>query len=131
MKEEDVGSFFQEELQKWKELNSTEHFAAFVEDIEDYTYSLAQIIYHKEDIVSLLVKHLSVHESLALEPVVLLVAELAKDLRIELYPCFDRLFRAILPLAKTTDPLLIEAVFTSISFLFKRSHFWRTYHPSL
>ena len=69
--------------------------------------------------MDLIIKHLSNEKSLALKPIMLLVAELAKDLRGELYPHFSLLFTSILILSKSGDVEIIETVFTSISFLFK------------
>jgi len=63
-----LGSFFQESLESWKELNLTRHFAIFVREVSEYCHSLPQLLYHKEKVVEILEKHLKVEDSLALEP---------------------------------------------------------------
>ncbi|KAF7724248.1 U3 snoRNP protein [Apophysomyces ossiformis] len=61
------GSFFNEALESWKELNLTRHFSIFAREITPYAKSLPSIVYHKEKIVEILEKHLKVPESMALD----------------------------------------------------------------
>jgi U3 small nucleolar RNA-associated protein 20 len=61
------GSFFYEALEEWKDLNMTRHFKDFVKEMQPLVKSLPSIIYHKEEIVNILEKHLKVKDSLALD----------------------------------------------------------------
>lgn len=71
----DLGSFFQESLESWKEFNLTRHFAIFVCEVSEYCQSLPQLLYHKEKIVEILERNLKVEDSLALEPLLELVTK--------------------------------------------------------
>lgn len=63
------GSYWGEALAKWKELNCTAHFSAFYGDVADKSRSLTQLLHHKHDIFDILVSHLKIKDSLALEPI--------------------------------------------------------------
>uniref|UniRef100_U9SZI5 Uncharacterized protein n=1 Tax=Rhizophagus irregularis (strain DAOM 181602 / DAOM 197198 / MUCL 43194) TaxID=747089 RepID=U9SZI5_RHIID len=116
---EDLGSFFQESLESWKEFNLTRHFAIFVHEVSEYCQSLPQLLYHKEKIVEILERNLKVEDSLALEPLLDLVTKLARDLEIEFYSYFERIFACIIPLTKHRDIKTLECTFNCIAYLFK------------
>ncbi|GBB97092.1 hypothetical protein RclHR1_02910020 [Rhizophagus clarus] len=116
---EALDSFFQESLESWKELNLTRHFAIFVREVSQYCQSLPQLLYHKEKIVEILENNLKVEDSLALEPLLDLVTKLAKDLEIEFYSYFERIFACIIPLTKHRDIKTLECTFNCIAYLFK------------
>lgn len=61
------GSFFYEALEEWKDLNLTRNFKDFHKEIRPLVKSLPSIIYHKDQIVDILEKHLKVKDSLALD----------------------------------------------------------------
>lgn len=61
------GSFFYEALDEWKDLNLTRNFRDFAKEITPLVKSLPSIIYHKEQIISILEKHLKVKDSMALD----------------------------------------------------------------
>jgi U3 small nucleolar RNA-associated protein 20 len=61
------GSFFYEALENWKDLNMTRNFKDFYKEITPLVKSLPSIIYHKEEIVNILEKHLKSKGSLALD----------------------------------------------------------------
>ncbi|ORY03876.1 hypothetical protein K493DRAFT_276201 [Basidiobolus meristosporus CBS 931.73] len=116
---EDADTFFNEALQSWRELNCTTHFAEFYVSVEKYTQSLAQLLYHKERVVEILEQHLSVEDSLALEPMLNLVTMLAKDLQEEFFPFYERMLACIIPLVKHRDVNILEWSFNAIAYLFK------------
>jgi U3 small nucleolar RNA-associated protein 20 len=60
--------YFKDSIKKWKELNGTSHFSAFLKDIRPFAQSLPQVLYHKQSVVSTLIHHLSVNDTLAYEP---------------------------------------------------------------
>ncbi|RIA94698.1 hypothetical protein C1645_709313 [Glomus cerebriforme] len=115
----EASSFFQESLESWKEFNLTRDFAIFVSEVSQYCQSLPQLLYHKEKIVEILEKNLRVENSLALEPLLDLVTKLAKDLEIEFYSYFERIFACIIPLTKYRDIKILECTFNCIAYLFK------------
>ncbi|KAL1915418.1 uncharacterized protein VTP21DRAFT_6876 [Calcarisporiella thermophila] len=116
---EEFGSYFNEALQEWKELNLTQHFVRFVREIEKYSQSLAMILYHKEKIVDVLERHIQVPDSLAIEPLLDLVTKLAKDLGEEFFPYYERIFSVIIPLVKHRDVKILEWTFNCFAYLFK------------
>lgn len=52
----------------WSELNCTLHFTHFRREVDQYTGSLGILLYNKEKVVDVLLRHLEVPNSLALEP---------------------------------------------------------------
>jgi U3 small nucleolar RNA-associated protein 20 len=81
---------------------------AFTREVQGYARSLPQLLYHKDRIVDLLIRHLNVENSLALEPLLSLVATLARDLQEEFYPYFNRFFQTISSLLKNANAKLLE-----------------------
>ncbi|CAG8576266.1 3030_t:CDS:10 [Funneliformis caledonium] len=118
---EALGSFFQESLESWKELNLTMHFATFVREVSEYCQSLPQLLYHKEKVVEILEKHLKVEDSLALEPLLDLTTKFAKDIEIEFYSYFERIFACIVPLTKHRDVNTLEDYLYFINIKFQQS----------
>ncbi|KAK9695959.1 U3 snoRNP protein [Basidiobolus ranarum] len=116
---EDADTFFNEALQSWKELNCTTNFAEFYVKVEKHTQSLAQLLYHKENVIDILEEHLKVEDSLALEPLLNLVTMLAKDLQEEFFPYYERMLACIIPLVKHKDVNILEWSFNAIAYLFK------------
>ena len=118
-KSEAVESHFQEALAKWTDLNSTTYFSQFRRELKPFAQSLIQVLYHKQDIANLIVKHLSVFGSIGLEPILCLVPELARDLQEEFYPHFPSILEAIMRLVDSAQPELVEIIFNTVAFLFK------------
>ncbi|KAG0304218.1 U3 snoRNP protein [Dissophora globulifera] len=114
------GSFFNDSLEEWKELNLSAPFVRFGLDVRNYCQTLPQLLYHKDDVVQLLINHLNEANVLALEPILDLTTQLAKDLDQELFPYFDSLLAAILPLVEFRDVSVIEWAFNCIASLFKK-----------
>ncbi|KAI7894165.1 armadillo-type protein [Mucor mucedo] len=113
------GSFFYEALEQWKDLNMTRHFRDFGKEITPLVKSLPSIIYHKDEIINILEKHLKVKDSMALDGLLDLVTKLAKDLEGEFYPYYTRMLSCALPLVYHQDIKLLESVFNCIAYLFK------------
>jgi U3 small nucleolar RNA-associated protein 20 len=65
---EETQTYFQLRLDSWRDRNLTLDFKDFVSEIQPYIGSLPLILLNKETIVNVLIKHLKVPESLALEP---------------------------------------------------------------
>jgi hypothetical protein len=104
----ETGSFFNDSLEEWKELNLSAPFVRFALDVKNYCQTLPQLLYHKDRVVELLIKNLNDGNVLALEPILDLTTQLSKDLDEELFPYFDRLLTAILPLVEFRDVKVIE-----------------------
>ncbi|KAF8986162.1 U3 snoRNP protein [Entomortierella lignicola] len=103
-----TGSFFNDALEEWKELNLSAPFVRFGLDVKNYCQTLPQLLYHKDQVVDLLIKNLNEGNVLALEPILDLTTQLSKDLDEELFPYFDRILESVLPLVEFRDVKVIE-----------------------
>ncbi|OQV15272.1 Small subunit processome component 20-like protein [Hypsibius exemplaris] len=111
--------YFFEAYTKWTDLNRTQHFTDFQKDVRGKIQSFPLVLHHKDTIVDILIKHLSVPGSLALEPLLDLVVNLAKDLQKDFFPFFDPLFRTFIDhLFSSQDPEVLEWTFSCLSQLF-------------
>ncbi|KAM5170183.1 small subunit processome component 20 homolog [Mantella aurantiaca] len=120
---EDVETYFYEGLQKWRDLNLTQNFVTFYREVANKCQSFHLLVYHQNAIVQSLKTHLQVKNSLAYQPLLDLVVQLARDLEADFYPHFQDFFKAISSLLDTKDTQLIEWAFTSLSYLYK--YLWR------
>lgn len=120
---EDVETYFYEGLQKWKELNLTENFVTFYREVSSKCQSFHLLVHHQNAIVQSLKTHLEVKDSLAYQPLLELVVQLARDLQADFYPHFQDFFEAISSLLDTKDTERLEWAFTSLSYLYK--YLWR------
>ena len=122
---EDEDTFFCEALAKWMELNCTLHFQNFASEVRQYVQSLAQLVHHNQQVIELLKTHLQVPGSLALESLLDLVVQLARDLQADFYPNFSSFFNIFVSLLNRCwqDTHILECIFTTLSYLFK--FLWR------
>ncbi|CAH2277583.1 small subunit processome component 20 homolog [Pelobates cultripes] len=120
---EDVETYFFEGLQKWRDLNLTQHFVTFYREVSSKCQSFHLLVHHQNAIVQSLKTHLRVKNSLAYQPLLDLVVQLARDLQTDFYPHFQDFFLVISSLLNTKDTELIEWAFTSLSYLYK--YLWR------
>ncbi|KAJ7422794.1 Small subunit processome component 20 like protein [Pitangus sulphuratus] len=120
---QEVETYFFEGLRKWKELNLTQHFVQFYNEVANKCQSFHQLVYYQSAIVQSLKTHLQVEGSLAYQPLLNLVVQLARDLQADFYPHFHDFFLAITKLLDTQDTELLEWAFTSLSYLYK--YLWR------
>ncbi|XP_051857734.1 small subunit processome component 20 homolog isoform X2 [Antechinus flavipes] len=121
--DEEVETYFYEGLQKWRELNLTEHFGKFYKEVVGKCQSFNQLVYHQKEIVLSLKSHLQIKHSLAYQPLLDLVVQLARDLQTDFYPNFKDFFLAITAILETQDTELLEWAFTALSYLYK--YLWR------
>ena len=77
-------------------------------EIRSISRTLAQILYHKDDIIKILKKHLRVRESLAYEPLLDLTTKLAHDLEEDFYPYFGEIIECVIELTKYRDVEILE-----------------------
>ncbi|XP_043565729.1 small subunit processome component 20 homolog isoform X2 [Chiloscyllium plagiosum] len=120
---EEVETYFYEGLEKWRDLNCTDHFVNFYKEVCGITQSFNQLVYHQNTVVESLKNHLQIRSSLAYQPLLDLVVQLARDLQGDFYPHFREFFIIITSLLNTQDTELLEWIFTCLSYLYK--YLWR------
>ncbi|XP_031599328.1 small subunit processome component 20 homolog [Oreochromis aureus] len=120
---EEVETYFSEGLTKWRDLNLTIHFTTFLKEVSNKSQSFNMLVFHQKSIVESLKTHLAVQNSLAYQPLLDLVVQLARDLQTDFYPHFPDFFLLITSLLDTKDTELLEWSFTCLSYLYK--YLWR------
>uniref|UniRef100_A0A4W4DWA7 UTP20 small subunit processome component n=1 Tax=Electrophorus electricus TaxID=8005 RepID=A0A4W4DWA7_ELEEL len=120
---EEVDTYFFEGLTKWRDLNLTDHFTTFLKDVAHKCQSFNMLVFHQNSIVENLKTHLSVKNSMAYQPLLDLVVQLARDLQTDFYPHFPDFFVIITLLLETQDTEVLEWTFTCLSYLYK--YLWR------
>ncbi|XP_064199288.1 small subunit processome component 20 homolog [Anguilla rostrata] len=121
--DEEVETYFFEGLTKWRDLNLTDHFTAFLKEVIHKSQSFNLLVFHQQSIVESLKTHLRVRDSLAYQPLLDLVVQLARDLQVDFYPHFQDFFLIITSMLETQDTELLEWAFTCLSYLYK--YLWR------
>ncbi|KAJ1805411.1 U3 snoRNP protein, partial [Coemansia sp. RSA 2599] len=116
---EDSQSYFAECIGKQAELNCTRDYTEFYNRVKNYHQSLAQVLYHKDEVVSVIEGYLSLDHELVLESMLDLVTALARDLQDEIMPYFERLVTKIAPLVKADIAEVVEAACNALAYLFK------------
>ncbi|XP_078326712.1 small subunit processome component 20 homolog isoform X1 [Crassostrea virginica] len=122
---DETSTYFCEALQKWSELNCTEHFTNFRKEISERVQTFAQLVHHKEEIISALKTNLVVPDSLALGALLNLLVQLARDLQTDFYEYFHDFFDILVGLLgkNAQNPELLEQIFSALSYIFK--FLWR------
>ncbi|XP_073694690.1 small subunit processome component 20 homolog [Garra rufa] len=120
---EEVETYFYEGLLKWKDLNLTENFKKFFQEVSSKCQSFNMLVFHQNTIVESLKTHLSATSSMAYQPLLDLVVQLARDLQMDFYPHFCDFFKIITSILETQDTEVLEWAFTSLSYLYK--FLWR------
>ncbi|XP_061106872.1 small subunit processome component 20 homolog isoform X1 [Conger conger] len=121
--DEEVETYFFEGLTKWRDLNLTENFTTFLKEVINKSQSFNLLVFHQQSIVESLKTHLGVRGSLAYQPLLDLVVQLARDLQVDFYPHFQDFFLIITSMLETQDTELLEWAFTCLSYLYK--YLWR------
>ncbi|XP_074482513.1 small subunit processome component 20 homolog isoform X2 [Sebastes fasciatus] len=120
---EEVETYFSEGLTKWRDLNLTENFTTFLKEVSSQSQSFNMLVFHQKSIVESLKTHLAVKNSLAYQPLLDLVVQLARDLQTDFYPHFPDFFVLITSVLETKDTEVLEWAFTCLSYLYK--YLWR------
>ncbi|KAJ3705626.1 hypothetical protein LUZ61_009331 [Rhynchospora tenuis] len=113
-------SFFRDALIEWRELNTTDDFISFYNEMMPLVQTLPQIILHREKIFSELVKRLNMKAQSSLQPILMLIAALSRDILDEFLPFLESLTESIVDLLEEGgegDPDILEQVFTSWSYI--------------
>ena len=113
-------SNFRTSLEQWTELNLSRTFTSFFRKVDPLCENLPQLLHHRDQIFELLVQHVEQKDSLALEPLLSLMAHLAHDLGQDFEIYFSRTVSLVADVAATLDaPDAIEWCFTCLAWLFK------------
>ncbi|KAF8670965.1 hypothetical protein HU200_050235 [Digitaria exilis] len=113
-------SFFLDALIEWRELNTAEDFISFYEEMIPLVQTLPQIVLHREKLFSALLLRVNMSARLSLEPILMLIAALSRDILEDFLPFLGRYSNAILALLNDggdRDPEILEQVFTSWSYI--------------
>jgi hypothetical protein len=138
----DSGSFFLDELQKMREINTDKLFTQFFESMNPYVQSLAQLVHHLPQIIRVLHENITIANEEKNDNIAAffsLIAVLSRDTRQEFCPFFCTTLDIVVPLIDPSKPELTGEIFQLIAYLFKylgksllqRLDEVRTYYASL
>lgn len=111
---------FRASLEHWMELNLSENFSEFSRRVSPLSESLAQILYHEEKIIGLLLEYIGKRDRLSMEPLLDLIAQFARDLGQKFEKHFAPTVTLVASIAGThADIEVIEWSFTCLAWIFK------------
>jgi len=84
-----------------------------------FVWVLLVVSYPQEEVVTALLAVLRADNEVAFKPLLALLGVLARDLREELFPFFERILDRLVSLINPTKPALTGEVFRTLSYLFK------------
>ena len=99
-------SFFQEGLNKWRELNSAEHWLAAASALSPLCQTLPLLVHHREEVLGVLLGGLRMEAALSLEPLLELIGTLARDLQADFLPALDSVLTALADLVDEGERIL-------------------------
>lgn len=118
--EDETTSYFRSALDHWVEMNLTDNFTQFVRRVNPLSESLAQILYHEEKIMGLLVEFIEKRDQLSIEPLLSLLAQFARDLGVRFEKHFAPTVTLVASVAAThADVEVVEWSFTCLAWIFK------------
>ena len=116
----DTTSYLQAGLAKWKDMNMSENFTKFVRELAPLCDSLAQILHHHEDVMTLLANYIEKRDASSLEPLLDLLGRFAHDLGVRFESHFATAVTLVGSLATShADVEVVEWSFTCLAWLFK------------
>ncbi|XP_052840785.1 LOW QUALITY PROTEIN: small subunit processome component 20 homolog [Drosophila gunungcola] len=116
--EEENATYFQQTIQKWNVLNLTEEYNHFSKRCRKIV-TLPQLLHQKDFVVDLLLERLATATNLSQQPLLELLYVLARDLREEFYPYFQRVLDRLICLLNTQDAEQLEWTLICLAHLFK------------
>ncbi|KAH8321513.1 hypothetical protein KR074_007240 [Drosophila pseudoananassae] len=116
--EEENETYFQQTIQKWNVLNLTEEYNSFSKRCRRIV-TLPQLLHQKDFVVDLLLERLATATNLSQQPLLELLYVLARDLREEFYPYFQRVLDRLICLLNTQDAEQLEWTLICLAHLFK------------
>lgn len=118
--EGETTSYFRSALDHWVEMNLTDNFTQFARRVNPLSESLAQILYHEEKIMGLLVEFIEKRDQLSMEPLLSLMAQFARDLGVRFEKHFAAAVTLVASVAAThADVEVVEWSFTCLAWIFK------------
>ncbi|XP_065367264.1 small subunit processome component 20 homolog [Calliphora vicina] len=115
---EDNETFFHQTLKKWMVLNLSEEYSLFSRKVIKIV-TLPQLLHKKDFVVDLLLEKLACATNLSLQPLLELLYVLARDLREDFYPYFQRVLDRLICLLNTQDADQLEWTLVCLAYLFK------------
>ncbi|CAL1353831.1 unnamed protein product [Linum trigynum] len=127
--EPSYGTFFNDCLKEWRELNTAEDFITLYDEMSPLVQSSKSLALHKEFIVSALLSRLQMQARLSLEPILRLTAALSRDLLEDFIVYLPRVVRSLVSLLESgadQDPDILEQIFTTWSYILMYLQGWLT-----
>ncbi|KAH2331092.1 hypothetical protein KXW87_001697 [Aspergillus fumigatus] len=113
-------SYFRSAFDHWIELNLSDNFSQFARKVNPLCESLAQILYHEDKIMGLLVEYIEKRDQLSIEPLLTLLAQFARDLGVRFEKHFATAVTLVASVAAThPDVEVVEWSFTCLAWIFK------------
>lgn len=117
---DETSSYFRSAFDHWVELNLTETFVQFARRVGPLSESLAQILYHEDKIMGFLVEFIDKRDQNAMEPLLSLLAQFARDLGVRFEKHFAAAVTLVASVAAThPDVEVVEWSFSSLAWIFK------------
>lgn len=85
-------SFLLDALVEWRELNTAEDFISLYDEIIPLVQTLPQIVLHCEKIFSGLLQRVNMKARLSLEPILMLIAALSRDILKDFFAVSRKIF---------------------------------------
>lgn len=120
---EDEECNFQASLVKWRDQDRSQRFQEFYAEIVNQSRNFKMIVHYKDEIVAVVLKHLDIPDSLALQALCEILVSLCMDLRSDFYPYFGEFFRVLTKLLHTKEVERLEWIFSALSLMFK--YLWK------
>ncbi|KAJ5701857.1 hypothetical protein N7488_009405 [Penicillium malachiteum] len=118
--EGETTSYFRSALDHWVDMNLSENFSNFYRRVNPISESLAQILYHEEKIMGLLVEFIEKKDEHSMEPLLSLLAQFARDLGVRFEKHFATSVTLVASVAGThPDVEVVEWSFTCLAWIFK------------
>ncbi|KAJ6141548.1 hypothetical protein N7470_009938 [Penicillium chermesinum] len=113
-------SYFRSALDHWVDMNLSDNFSQFTRRVNSLSESLAQILYHEEKIMGLLVEFIEKRDEHSMEPLLSLLAQFARDLGVRFEKHFATAVTLVASVAAThQDVEVVEWSFTCLAWIFK------------
>lgn len=118
--DDETSSFFRSALDHWVEMNLSDNFSQFARRVNNLSETLAQILYHEEKIMALLVEFIEKRDQNSIEPLMSLLAQFARDLGVRFEKHFATSVTLVASVAAThPDVEVVEWSFTCLAWIFK------------
>lgn len=118
--DDETSSYFRSAFDHWAELNLSDNYSQFIRRVNPLCESLAQILYHEDKIMALLVEFIEKRDHLSMEPLLSLLAQFARDLGARFEKHFATSVSLVASVAATHPEVeVVEWSFTCLAWIFK------------